>query len=119
MEINTNPFSAENLEQKLKETYPGYFIKRMGKRMSVRKKKITLTQQVNLGLDPEKGKVISQTNLMLAYIFMGLAIAMSVIINWLAFFSFGIVAGYVFLKSKSIKEMEADVMDKVKQILNA
>ena len=118
MEITTKPFDANVLEQKLKEIYPDYFIKKFGKRMTVRKKKVTLTQQVNIVLNPEQGTVKSQTNLMMAYVFLGLGIAMGVIINWLAIFSFGLIAAYVFLKSKSINEMEKDVMNNVKQILN-
>lgn len=118
MEITAKPFAPEGLEMKLKELFPQYLIKRMGKRISVRKKKFTLTQQLSLGLKPAQGKVICQNSLTFAYMFLTMGVMFSFIFSWFYLVTFSVVAIYIFLKTSKIKAFEKEVMDKLPRILN-
>ncbi|MDO5615530.1 MAG: hypothetical protein Q4G16_05025 [Cruoricaptor ignavus] len=117
MEITTAPFNAEFLENQLKAAFPDYLIKKSGKRIGVRKKKMTFTQHLTLTIKPEQGIVKSQNALYTAWALLIVGIAIATFNFWgLIFMAIPII--YVFAKSSSIKALEKQVMDKVKEILN-
>lgn len=100
--LTFEPFDKEQLIKDLKAYFPQYSIKKGIGNIQVRKRVFTLTGVVGLNIQANKGKITTQTNYDLRFLYL----------------MFGGVMGlYIFSKKKAQREMEQEVVTALKSLL--